>query len=115
MTYDPRTVLPDTWQGDARMLTEAFKTGAMVGGTGAAALNIYRVKKENMEPKKAVFNTAKFAASAGVATVAATSVGAMVRKQPLLSFLAAFATGTAVMYVLTNPNEPQDVLEVDDE
>lgn len=115
MNYDPTRALADTWRGDAGMLLEAFKTGAMVGGTGAAALNIYKVRKESLDPKQAALGTAKFALSAGVATVAATAVGSMVRRQPALSLLATFVTGTAVMYALTKPDATKPVLEKEDE
>mgnify|MGYP000279776802 CR=1 FL=1 len=84
-------------------ILEAAKNGAMVGATGAAALSLHQLRQNQINWQQALSNTAKAGAAAGLATGAATSVGQVIKKHPLLSMAAAFATGTAVMYYLNQP------------
>ena len=105
--YYPMTNMPyehqHAWQQrhDLNVLLNAARTGALIGATGAAALNLHRLRKEETDWQQALSNTAKFGLTAGVATAAATAVGRMFVRYPALSMAATFATGTAVMYVLT--------------
>lgn len=91
------------WQQrhDLQLLLNAAKTGAMIGATGAAALSLHRIRSREANWQQALTHTAKVGLTAGVATAAATAVGRMFMRYPVLSMAATFATGTAVVYVLT--------------
>lgn len=105
--YYPLAHLPPTqphaWQErhDMQLLLNAAKTGALIGATGAAALGLHRIRHQEAHWQQALASTAKAGLTAGVATAAATAVGRMFMRYPALSLAATFATGTAVMYVLT--------------
>ncbi len=96
--YEP----PQAWhQGDdARLLLNAARTGALIGATGAAALNLQRIRNDESDWRQALTRSAKAGLTAGIATAAATAVGRMFARYPVVSTAATFATGTAVMYVL---------------
>lgn len=81
-------------------LMNAAKFGAVVGAAGAAAYNIRRMREEGLGWQQATLDTAKVALGAGAATAAATAVGSLFQRQPLLGLAATLATGTAVMYVI---------------
>jgi hypothetical protein len=89
-------------QNDMNLLMNAAQTGAIVGATGAAAVNLHRMRNDEATWQQALTNTAKVGLSAGVATAAATAVGRMFVRHPVLSLAATLATGTAVMYVLSD-------------
>jgi len=91
------------WQQrrDMDVLLNAAKTGAMIGATGAAALNLHRIRNAESNWRQALVDSARVGLTAGVATAAATAVGRMFARYPAASMAATFATGTAVMYVLT--------------
>jgi hypothetical protein len=99
MSYEQQ----QAWQQrhDMHLLLNAAKTGALIGATGAAALNLHRMRSAEANWQQALTNTAKVGLTAGVATAAATAVGRMFVRYPALSMAATFATGTAVMYVLS--------------
>lgn len=99
MSYEQQ----QAWQQrhDLYLLLNAARTGALIGATGAAALNLQRLRQDETSWQQAVTSTAKVGLTAGVATAAATAVGRMFTRYPALSLAATFATGTAVMYVLT--------------
>ena len=92
---------------DLNLLLDAAKTGAIVGATGAAAVNLHRARRGEVDWQEGLGNTVKVGFSAGVATAAATAVGHMFARQPALSLLATLATGTAVMYAL-NDNDKEE-------
>jgi len=94
-------------QQDANLLLDAAKTGAVVGATGAAALNLHRMRNDQVTWQQALSNTAKVGFTAGLATAAATAVGRIFVRHPVLSLAATLATGTAVMYVLTDQKKEQ--------
>ena len=96
------------------LLWGAVKTGAMVGATGATALGIHQISSQQTDKKEAMKNIAKTTATVGIATGAAVAVGTLLKKQPVLSLLATFMTGTAVMYALNKP-QAQPVEVKDDE
>lgn len=89
-------------RSDLSLLLDAAKTGAVVGASGAAAVSLHRIRREEIEWQEALNNTLKVGAAAGVATGAATAVGKMFERSPLLSLAATLVTGTAVMYALNN-------------
>jgi acetate kinase len=89
-------------QHDLHLLLNAAKTGAAVGATGAAAMNLHRIRRAEIDWQQALGNTVKVGFTAGVATAAAAAVGQMVARRPLLSLVATLATGTAVMYALND-------------
>lgn len=95
------------WQQrhDMNLLLNAARTGALIGATGAAALNLHRLRNQETNWQQAAVQTAKVGLTAGVATAAATAVGRMFVRYPALSMAATFATGTAVMYVLTEQHK----------
>ncbi len=96
-------------QHDMNLLMNAAMTGAMVGATGAAALNLHRIRNDEANWQQALTSTVKVGFTAGVATAAATAVGRMFVRHPTLSVIATIATGTAVMYALTDgKKEPAD-------
>lgn len=93
---------------DFRKLLDAAKTGAVVGTTGAAAVNLHRLRQREIEWQEALSNTVKVGISAGVATAAATAVGRMFTPNSVLSLAATLVTGTAVMYTLNSSKQEQD-------
>lgn len=100
------TTYPGPWSGpqgggDARYLLNAATTGAMVGATGAAAINLHGMRDHGISWQQALASTARTGLNAGIATAAAAAVGRTVAPNTVLSFAAALAAGTAVMYVLT--------------
>ncbi len=90
------------------VLLDAAKTGAVVGATGAAAANLHRIRHGEIDWQEAATQTIKVGFTAGVATAAATAVGRLFVRSPLLSLAATLATGTAVMYALNNPKREQE-------
>lgn len=95
----PATLQP---QQELGRLLDAARTGMIVGGAGAAALNLHRMRDHGIDWQEALGNTAKTSLEAGIATAAATSVGRLFSGHPLLAVAATLATGTAVMYALTS-------------
>ena len=87
---------------DNRVLWNAAATGAIVGATGAAALSLHRRRDQGIPWQQVLTDTARAGLTAGVATAAATAVGRMLVRHPAWSLAATVATGTAVMYVLTD-------------
>ncbi|MCG8425899.1 MAG: magnetosome protein MamC [Chromatiales bacterium] len=92
-------------QQELMLLLDAARNGAMVGAAGAAAANLHRMRQQQVDWQEAVRNTAKVGFTAGVATAAATAVGQMFARNPVLSVVATLATGTAVMYALNKPTK----------
>ena len=95
-------------QQDINLLMNAAKTGAVVGATGAAAMNLHHIRNNGMSWQDAATNTVKAGFTAGVATAAATAVGRMFVRNPTLSLAATLVAGTAVMYVLTDKKKEAD-------
>ena len=91
-----------TQQQELSMLLHAARTGAMVGATGAAAVNLHRMRRNETDWRQALSNTAKVGLTAGVATAAAAAVSQLFARHRTLSVVAGLATGTAVMYALSN-------------
>ena len=112
MSYDYRMqAYPPQWvhdQPDLNRLLDAAKVGAMVGASGAAAYNLHRVRKQEIDWQQGLRDTAKVSLKAGAATAAATAVGHMFSKHPLLSIAATLTTATAVMYALNNGKRKQE-------
>jgi hypothetical protein len=96
-------------QHELNWLLEAARTGMIVGGAGAAALNLHRMRDHGMGWQEALGSTLKSSLKAGTATAAASAVGRMFAGNPALAVVATLAIGTAVMYALTSPQkEPVD-------
>jgi len=85
----------------AANLLELGKLGAIVGVCGAGAHNLRRLQREEIEPAAALTDTLRVGVASGLATATATLVASAFRPSPLLSLVATLATGTAVMYALT--------------
>lgn len=114
--YVPQRIDPmQQQQQDLHLLLNAAKTGAIVGATGAAAQNLHQMRNDGLDWQQALTNTARIGLTVGVATAAATAVGRMFSRQPTLSLLATLATGTAVMYVLTDKKGATGTAESGDE
>lgn len=96
-------IADDGWQQqrELNLLLQTATTGAIVGATGAAAVNLHKLRNDHTDWQTAAKQTAKAGLAAGTATAAATAVGRLFPRSPTLSLLATFATGTAVMYALT--------------
>lgn len=107
-------VTPINNTAELNLLWGALKTGAMVGATGATALGIQQITSQQADKKEVMKNIAKTTATVGIATGAAVAVGTLLKKQPALSLLATFVTGTAVMYAL-NKSQAQPLEVKDDE
>ncbi len=82
-------------------LVEMGKLGALVGLCGAGADNLRRVRREEIEPAAALAETLRVGLAAGLATATAALVASPLRPSPPLSLIATLATGTAVMYALS--------------
>ena len=87
-------------QGTNNTLWSAASLGAIVGGSGAAASNLKKVRNEEIEPADAVKSTLAVAAASGVATVAATAVASSLKSGTPLPLLSKLVVGTGVMYAL---------------
>ncbi|AGA32308.1 hypothetical protein TVNIR_0607 [Thioalkalivibrio nitratireducens DSM 14787] len=88
-------------QQELNRLLDAARTGMMVGGAGAAALHLHRMRDQGIGWQEALGSSVKTSLQAGVATAAASAVGRMFAGNPVLAAAATLATGTAVMYALT--------------
>lgn len=92
-------------QQELNLLLNAAKTGAIIGGSGAAAMQLHRYHREGIAWQEAATGTLKGALQVGVAATAATAVGRMFGNNTALSLAATLLTGTAVMYVMNKPKE----------
>lgn len=92
--YDPRS------QSFPNPYLETGKIGAVVGLCGAGAVNLGRVRRDEVGQAEAVVDTLRVGFVSGLATATATLVANQFRS-PALSLLATLVTGTAVMYVLS--------------
>jgi ferric-dicitrate binding protein FerR (iron transport regulator) len=103
LQHDPRykAACQDRWTD----ILNAGKTGATVGTAGAAAMNLHRMRQEDLSLPAALRSTARAGVNAGIATAAATAAGWMFRHHPGARLAATLATGTAVMYVLTRQEQ----------
>ncbi|EIJ33568.1 magnetosome protein MamC [Thiothrix nivea] len=87
--------------------------GAVIGGSAAAAKNLRRVQKEEIQPQAAMLDTGKTALSSAVATAAATAaattvagaVSHAVADRGMLRLAVMFGVGTAVLYGLNRWTE----------
>lgn len=95
---------PQDPQYQLHVLLDAAKTGAVIGAAGAAAVQLHRYQQEGITWEQAARGTAKGALQVGLAATAATAVGRLFDNSAL-SLAATLATGTAVMYALTRPEE----------
>lgn len=98
-----------TWE--LQQLTNAAKNGAIIGGTGAAAIQLRRMQNEGIGWDEVAKGTLKGAAQVGLAATAATAVGSLFRNNQALSLAATLATGTAVMYVLNHETESEEATD----
>ena len=98
MTYE------QAQQYQINMLLDAAKTGAVVGGAGAAAIQLHRYRRDGISWQEAARGTLEGALKVSVETTAATAVGRLFDNSAL-SLMATLATGTAVMYALNRPRE----------
>jgi hypothetical protein len=92
-------------QQQLNWLLDAARTGMIVGGAGAAAVNLHRMRDHDMRWQEALGSTIKTSLKAGAATAAASAVGRLFAGHPALAVAATVATGTAVMYALTSPQK----------
>lgn len=83
---------------DCAALMRMATTGAVVGGTAAAAAQIQRFQSGAQTPQGALAETAKAAVTAGVATAAAGAVASSFAEQGLARLGLMFLVGTAVVY-----------------
>jgi hypothetical protein len=75
--------------------------GAVIGSASAAAANLKRVRRNQLSTEEAIQKTLKTGVSSGLATAAAGAVAGMFGPQrSVLTLVAMFATGAAVMYIL---------------
>ena len=91
-------------QPDMHYLLDAAKTGAIIGASGAAAMQLHRYHNNEVTGNEAYRHTLRGAFQVGLAATAGAAVGRMFSSNSVLQAAAALATGTAVMYVLTKPD-----------
>ena len=86
--------------------------GAVVGGAGAAAVDIRKVKNDLMTREEAVTHIVKESAGTGIAVATGTAVAGMLRGGPVLSLVSmvAVATGTKYMWNKTFDGDPEEVV-----
>lgn len=87
--------------GELNTILDAVQTGALVGAAGAGAAQLHRLHNHEITWQEALIGTVKGAATTGIATAAAASVGHLVKDNRTLSLATALTTATAVMYALT--------------
>lgn len=90
-------------------VVEMGKLGAVVGLCGAGAASLHRLQAGDTDTRGAVLDTLRGGAVAGVATAAATLVGARF-SSGTLAFAATLVTGTAVAYALTAEAPPESAV-----
>lgn len=83
---------------DCAALVRMATTGAIVGGSAAAAYQLQRFKSGAQTPQAALGETAKAAVTAGVASAAAGAIAASFAEQGLARLGLMFLIGTAVVY-----------------
>lgn len=86
-------------------LLELGKLGTLVGLCGAGANNLRRLRREDIEPAKALADTLRVGVASGLATATAGLVASAFRPSPLLALAATLVTGTAVMYALNQESD----------
>lgn len=92
----------------ASALANIALAGAVIGGSAAAAKNLRRMQKDEIQPREALFDTGKTALSSAIATAAATAAATSVAnaashaftERGLLRLAVMFGVGTAVLYGL---------------
>ena len=89
----------------ASNLVELGKLGAVVGLCGAGAHNLRRLRREEIEPARALADTLRVGVASGLATATAGLVASAFRPSSLLALAATLATGTAVMYALNQKSD----------
>lgn len=72
--------------------------GAVVGGAVAAASNLGRLRRAEIQLDEALAETAKTAVSSALATAVAGAAAGVVAEQGLVRLGVMLATGTAVLY-----------------
>jgi len=80
------------------------KLGAVVGMSGAGAVQLRRYRDRQVSREEALAATFKAGLQSGIATGVAGVVAAQFRA-PTLSLLATLVSGTAVMYALNQASE----------
>jgi hypothetical protein len=80
--------------------------GAIIGGTGAAAKNIRRVKNKEIEREDAVRDTLRESAGTGLATAAGTAVIGVAGVTGLLSLAGMLAVATGAKYLWDTATNP---------
>ncbi|EXJ16460.1 magnetosome protein MamC [Imhoffiella purpurea] len=83
---------------DCSALMRLATTGAIVGGTTAAAQQFRSLQSGMQTPQAALAETAKAAVTAGVATAAAGAVASSFAEQGIARLGLMFLVGTAVVY-----------------
>lgn len=111
MNHYPNYLPVQRQHAPERPVVNAFKNGAMIGMTGATAINLYYYSKGQVAPDEAVKSVIRAGATTGLAAGAAKAAGTVFHDQPVLSFLASFAAGTAVAYALSQPEEVSKLLK----
>ena len=83
---------------DCAALMRMATTGAIVGGSAAAAQQLQRLQSGVQTPQGALTETAKAAVTAGVATAAAGAIASSFAEQGFGRLGLMFLVGTAVVY-----------------
>lgn len=101
--------------GDNRCssLVRLAALGAVVGGAVAAASNVGRLQRAEIDINRVLLDTAKTAAASAVATAVAGAAANAVAEQGLTRLGVMFAAGAAVLYGIDRWQSPHDSDEVD--
>jgi len=103
--YHPLSSYRQPLSPNASSLVELGKLGAVVGLCGAGAHNLRRLRRDEIEPGKALADTLRVGVVSGLATATAGLVASALRPSSLLALAATLATGTAVMYALNQESD----------
>ena len=103
--YVPQSRYRQPLSPPAANLVEHGKFGAVVGLCGAAAHNLRRLRRDEIEPAKALADTLRVGVASGLATATAGLVASAFRPSSVLALAATLATGTAVMYALNQESD----------
>lgn len=92
---------------DKTQLINAAINGAIIGGTGTAAMQIHKVQNQQVSLQQAANNTLKGAVQTGVAATAAAAAASLFSQNKAMSLVASGLAATAVMYYLNQPKQPK--------
>lgn len=98
---EPWSGMPSAAPDSCRALADLALTGAVVGGSAAAARSALRVQREELDFTQAIAATGRTAIASAVATAVAGAVAGAVARQGVLRLSLMFGVGAVALYTLS--------------